>query len=116
MTRHEHNTEQLNLLENELKHLKHRLNENHQEIQTLFGAIGALDEESYYKHHERYQRYHERLARFNDLTHFLDNQNYGYEKSSKLSEKTTAQLDEEYQKLSEQIDTYNERFWNHKAK
>ncbi|MDK3928635.1 AAA family ATPase [Staphylococcus pseudintermedius] len=110
MTRHEHNTEQLNLLENELKHLKHRLNENHQEIQTLFGAIGALDEESYYKHHERYQRYHERLARFNDLTHFLDNQNYGYEKSSKLSEKTTAQLDEEYQKLSEQIDTYNERF------
>lgn len=110
MTRHEHNTEQLNLLEKELKHLKHRLSENQQVIQTLFGAIGALDEESYYKHHERYQRYHERLARFNDLTHFLENQNYGYEKSSKLSEKTTAQLDEEYQKLSEQIDNYNERF------
>ncbi|PCF86023.1 ATP-binding protein [Staphylococcus intermedius] len=110
MTRHDHNMEQLNLLEKELKHLKHRLSENQQVIQTLFGAIGALDEESYYKHHERYQRYHERLARFNDLTHFLENQNYGYEKSSKLSEKTTAQLDEEYQKLSEQIDNYNECF------
>ena len=102
--------EQISLIDNEIKHLNQRLKDNQGVIHNLFGAIGALDEESYYRHHDRYQTYHKRLSRFNDLTHFLENQDYSYEKSSKLSEKTTAQLDAEYQKLSEQIDDYNERY------
>ncbi len=110
MTRHAHNLEQISLIDNEIKHLNQRLKDNQSVIHNLFGAIGALDEESYYRHHDRYQTYHKRLSRFNDLTHFLENQDYSYEKSSKLSEKTTAQLDAEYQKLSEQIDDYNERY------
>ncbi|KIX91409.1 DNA repair protein Rad50 [Staphylococcus microti] len=108
--RYQHNDEQLQLLDNEVKHLNTRLSDNRNVIQQLFDFIGALDEESYYKHHDRYQTYEQSLARFNDLTHFLKNQDYGYEKSSKLSEKTTAQLEAEHQKLEAQIDDYNERY------
>ncbi|WP_432371876.1 AAA family ATPase [Staphylococcus chromogenes] len=107
---HHRNHEQLELLDKELKHLKHRLNENQGIIQKLFNYIGAIDEESYYRHHENYQSYHQRLTRFNDLTQYLENQNYGYEESSKLSDKTTAQLEEEHTKLSSQIDDYNDRY------
>lgn len=107
---HHRNHEQLELLDKELKHLKHRLNENQGIIQKLFNYIGAIDEESYYRHHENYQSYHQRLSRFNDLTQYLENQNYGYEESSKLSDKTTAQLEEEHTKLSSQIDDYNDRY------
>ncbi|UEX90859.1 AAA family ATPase [Staphylococcus ratti] len=109
-SQYQRNDEQIQLLEKELKHLNHRLNENKAIIQKLFSFIGAIDEESYYRHHDNYQTYHQRLSRFNDLTQYLENQNYGYEESSKLSEKTTAQLEEEYEKLSSQIDDYNERF------
>lgn len=107
---HHRNHEQLELLDKELKHLKHRLNENQGIIQKLFNYIGAIDEESYYRHHDNYQTYHQRLSRFNDLTHYLENQNYGYDESSKLSEKTTAQLQDDYEKLSNQIDDYNQRY------
>lgn len=108
--RFERNQEQIDLIQNEVKHLKSRLKENHLVIQNLFSSIGALDEESYYKHFDRYQTYQTRLSRFNDLTLYLENQDYGYEKSSKLSEKTTVQLETEFEKLSDQIDTYNENF------
>ncbi|PTH32649.1 DNA repair protein Rad50 [Staphylococcus agnetis] len=107
---HERNQEQMTLLEKELKHLTHRLNENKSIIQKLFNFIGAIDEESYYRHHDNYQTYHQRLSRFNDLTKYLENQNYGYEESSKLSEKTSAQLQDDYDKLSTQIDDYNQRY------
>lgn len=109
-SRFERNEEQHSLIANEIKHLESRLKENQHVIQNLFKSIGAIDEESYYKHYDNYQTYHSRLARFNDLTKYLENQDYGYEKSSKLSDKTTAQLESEYDKLTQQIDTYNEQF------
>lgn len=106
----ERNQEQLQLIDNEVKHLNTRLTDNRNVIQTLFDFIGVLDEESYYKQHDRFQTYQQSLSRFNDLTHFLENQDYGYEQSSKLSEKTTVQLEAEHQQLEEQIDEYNERY------
>ncbi|MCS4487155.1 AAA family ATPase [Staphylococcus americanisciuri] len=108
--KYERNDEQLQLITNEVKHLNERLNDNRAVIKKLFDFIGAIDEESYYKHHEYFKKYQQSLSRFNDLTQFLENQDYGYEESSKLSEKTTVQLESEYQKLEAQIDEYNERF------
>lgn len=104
------NKEQLQLLENEIKHLKQRLNDNNGVIEKLFGFTGAIDEESYYRHHDRFVNYSQSMSRYNDLTHFLKNQDYNYEKSSELSSKTTAQIEAEHQELEFQIDDYNEKF------
>ena len=106
----ERNAEQIQVLTNELKHLKSRLSDNTEVIQQLFSFIGALDEESYYRHHERFQHYHKQLERFQDLSKYLENQNYGYEQSSNLSDKTTAQLEQERDKLAAQVDEYNDNF------
>ncbi|MBI5975787.1 ATP-binding protein [Staphylococcus canis] len=106
----ENNTAQIDLLQNEMKQLDIRLNEVNTMIKELFSTVGAIDEESYYNHYERYQTYQSRLSRFNDLTKYLENQDFGYEKSSHLSSKTTAQLETEFEKLSQQIDTYNDQF------
>ncbi|MCD0793904.1 DNA repair protein Rad50, partial [Staphylococcus aureus] len=57
-----------------------------------------------------YQTYTSNLSRFNDLTKYLENQNYSYELSSSLSEKTTAQLEEEDHLLATQVDEYNEQY------
>ena len=52
--------------------------------------MSVEDEESYYKHHQDYETYHNNLNRFNDLTKYLENQNYSYEMSSKLSENNSS--------------------------
>ncbi|WP_222125639.1 hypothetical protein, partial [Paenibacillus sp. Y412MC10] len=70
------------LLTNELKHLKSRLSENKNIIKELFDFVNVEDEESYYSHHQDYETYHSNLNRFNDLTQYLENQNYSYEMSS----------------------------------
>lgn len=101
---------QITLLNNELTQLHANLAENTATIDTLFNFIGVNDEESYYAHHKAYQTYQQNLARFNDLTKYLENQNYSYEDSSALSKKTTAQLDKEDQVLAKQVDDYNEQF------
>lgn len=61
--------------------------ENKNIIKELFDFVNVEDEESYYSHHQDYETYHSNLNRFNDLTQYLENQNYSYEMSSKLSEK-----------------------------
>ena len=76
---------QITLLNNELTQLHANLAENTATIDTLFNFIGVNDEESYYAHHKAYQTYQQNLARFNDLTKYLENQNYSYEDSSALS-------------------------------
>ena len=81
------NQDETQLLSSELKQLKTRLNENNSVIKELFNHVSVEDEESYYKHHQDYETYHNNLNRFNDLTKYLENQNYSYEMSSKLSEK-----------------------------
>jgi uncharacterized protein YhaN len=45
---------------------------------------------------------------FGNLHDVGKNQNYSYELSSSLSEKTTAQLEEEDHLLATQVDEYNE--------
>ena len=55
------------------------------------------------------------MTRFNDLTKYLENQNYSYESSSQLSEKTSAQLNEENQLLAQQVDQYNEQYLDMQA-
>ena len=55
-------------------------------INTLFTYINVSSEEAYYQSYEQYQLYHQQLARFNDLTAYLENQNFSYEDSSNLSE------------------------------
>lgn len=109
------NQEETQLLTNELKHLKSRLSENKNIIKELFDFVNVEDEESYYSHHQDYETYHSNLNRFNDLTQYLENQNYSYEMSSKLSEKTTAQLDEEDDTLARQVDQYNDQYLNMQA-
>ncbi|MEJ7173251.1 AAA family ATPase [Staphylococcus caprae] len=104
------NQDETQLLSSELKQLKTRLNENNSVIKELFNHVSVEDEESYYKHHQDYETYHNNLNRFNDLTKYLENQNYSYEMSSKLSEKTTAQLDEEDSTLARQVDDYNDQY------
>ena len=104
------NQDETQLLSSELKQLKTRLNENNSVIKELFNHVSVEDEESYYKHHQDYETYHNNLNRFNDLTKYLENQNYSYEMSSKLSEKTTAQLDEEDSTLARQVDEYNDQY------
>ena len=86
------------------------LEENNQTINELFNHIGVSTEEEYYQHHEKYQTYTNQLTRFNDLTKYLENQNYSYDASSQLSDKTTAQLNEENQLLAQQVDQYNEQY------
>ena len=76
-----------NLLQNELNHLNAQLEENNKEITALFDFINVGTEEDFYQHHEDYQTYTSNLSRFNDLTKYLENQNYSYELSSSLSEK-----------------------------
>ena len=60
--------------------------ENKNIIKELFDFVNVEDEESYYSHHQDYETHHSNLNRFNDLTQYLENQNYSYEMSSKLSE------------------------------
>ena len=48
------------------------------------------------------------MSRFNDLTKYLENQNYSYELSSSFE--TTAQLEEEDHLLATQVDEYNEQY------
>ena len=99
---------QITLLNNELTQLHANLAENTATIDTLFNFI-VNDEESYYAHHKAYQTYQQNLARFNDLTKYLENQNYSYEDSSALS-KNNNTLDKEDQVLAKQVDDYNEQF------
>lgn len=101
---------QIQLLSNELKQLKARLEENKQAIKELFDYIGVQNEETYYQTYERHQLYHQQLARFNDLTVYLENHNFSYEDSSNLSDKTTAQLEEEDALLARQVDEYNDQY------
>ena len=65
---------------------------------------------NYYTHHHHFETYQSDLNRFNDLNQYLENQNYTYEMSSQLSEKTTAQLEEEDHRLAKQVDDYNDQF------
>ncbi|WP_392449769.1 AAA family ATPase [Staphylococcus massiliensis] len=109
-TKYNRNQEQIELINNEVKQLKGRLTHNNEVIEKLFGFIGVLNEESYYRHFDRYQTYHKKLNRFNDLTHFLENQDYNYENSSRLSDKSEAQLNTEADRLSQQVDEYNDRY------
>lgn len=104
------NQEQITLIESELSQLKHRLHENNNVISQLFNFVSANDEESYYHQHAQYQAYHQQLNRFNDLTKYLENQNYNYEASSMLSQKTYAQLSEEDEVLERQVDHYNDQY------
>ena len=93
-----------------MKQLKEQLEENEKTINTLFTYINVSSEEAYYQSYEQYQLYHQQLARFNDLTAYLENQNFSYEDSSNLSEKTTAQLEEEDVLLAKQVDAYNDQY------
>ncbi|OHP59330.1 AAA family ATPase [Staphylococcus sp. HMSC061G04] len=100
----------IELLSNELKQLKEQLEENEKTINKLFTYINVSSEEAFYQSYEQYQLYHQQLARFNDLTAYLENQNFSYEDSSNLSEKTTAQLEEEDVLLAKQVDAYNDQY------
>ncbi|MCU5746802.1 AAA family ATPase [Staphylococcus sp. SQ8-PEA] len=104
------NNDQITLLSNELKQLKQRLEDNIKVIDTLFDFTDVDNEEDYYKHYELSKRYENNLNRFNDLTQYLENQNYSYEDSSALSSKSEAHLTEENKRLSKQIDDYNEQY------
>ncbi|MCE5091130.1 ATP-binding protein [Staphylococcus devriesei] len=101
---------QISLLSNELKQLNERLTENKDIIGELFKANNVNNEEEYYEAYERYQLYQQQLARFNDLSTYLENHHFSYEDSSNLSEKTTAQLEEEDELLAQQVDDYNEQY------
>lgn len=104
------NNDQINLISNEIKQLKHRLEENQNVISELFAFVNVADEEAYYRQHEHHKIYHQQLNRFNDLTKYLENQNYSYEDNSRLSQKTTAQLAQEDEVLSKQVDDYNDQY------
>ncbi|MCE4994058.1 AAA family ATPase [Staphylococcus xylosus] len=104
------NNEQIKLLESEVSQLHNRLNENSNVISQLFNFVNVNDEESYYQHHVQHQNYHQQMARFNDLSKYLENQNYNYDSSSRLSEKTAAQLTNEDEVLARQVDDYNDQY------
>lgn len=104
------NDEQIKLLQSELGQLQKRLTENNNVISELFGFVNVQNEEDYYQHHVKYQTYQQQMSRFNDLSKYLENQNYSYDVSSKLSEKTLAQLQEEDETLSRQVDDYNDQY------
>ena len=87
------------LLQSELGQLQKRLTENNNVISELFGFVNVQNEEDYYQHHVQYQKYQQQMSRFNDLSKYLENQNYSYDVSSKLSEKTLAQLQEDLSTL-----------------
>ena len=86
------------------------MDENKTTINELFKYIEVQNEEQYYQHYEAYQRYQQKLSRFNDLSTYLSNHEFSYEDSSVLSEKTTAQLEEEDQMLAQQVDDYNDKY------
>lgn len=104
------NDEQIKLIESEVTQLHNRLNENNNVITQLFNFVNVSNEESYYQHHQRYQDYNQQMNRFNDLTKYLENQSYTYDLSSRLSGKTLAQLQEEDETLSRQVDEYNDQY------
>lgn len=104
------NDEQIKLIESEVSQLNSRLNENSRVIDQLFNFVNVNDEESYYQHHVQYQNYHQNMSRFNDLSKYLENQNYNYDTSSSLSEKTSAQLTNEDEVLARQVDDYNDQY------
>ena len=104
------NQTEMQLLNNELKQLKSRLSETNQMIKELFDYVDVDNEEDYYTHHHHFETYQNDLNRFNDLNQYLENQNYTYEMSSQLSEKTTAQLEDEDHRLAKQVDDYNDQF------
>lgn len=104
------NDEQIKLIESEVSQLHNRLSENSNVIARLFDFINVNDEEAFYQHHVQYKDYHQNMARFNDLTKYLENQNYNYDTSSKLSEKTAAQLSYEDEVLAGQVDEYNDQY------
>lgn len=110
LDKRQRNNEQIALLENEISQLIDRLTENNNVISKLFEFVQVSDEESYYRHYDKYQTYHKQLNRFSDLSNYLENQSYDYELSSKLSEKTTAQLENENAVLSKQVDEYNDQY------
>ena len=103
------NQNEMQLLNNELKQLKSRY-ETNQMIKELFDYVDVDNEEDYYTHHHHFETYQNDLNRFIDLNQYLENQNYTYEMSSQLSEKTTAQLEEEDHRLAKQVDDYNDQF------
>ena len=104
------NIEQQALLTNEINALNERLEENNNVIQTLFDYINVQDEESYYRHHKEYVTYHENLNRFSQLTNYLSNQNYDYDKNTQLSYMTKTDLENERTQLEHQVDEYNDKY------
>ena len=104
------NIEQQALLTNEINALNERLEENNNVIQTLFDYINVQDEESYYRHHKEYVTYLENLNRFSQLTNYLSNQNYDYDKNTQLSYMTKTDLENERTQLEHQVDEYNDKY------
>ena len=51
-------------------------NQNNNVISELFGFVNVQNEEDYYQHHVKYQTYQQQMSRFNDLSKYLENQNY----------------------------------------
>lgn len=56
------------------------MDENKTTINELFKYIEVQNEEQYYQHYEAYQRYQQKLSRFNDLSTYLSNHEFSYER------------------------------------
>ncbi|TVT29810.1 AAA family ATPase [Salinicoccus cyprini] len=104
--------DQIGLLENEIKVLSDRNNAGSEEIIQLFDYVDAEDEEEYYYFARKYKEYHSNIERFRELSEKLEEEHFDYDARNELSKFLLADLKEEEDAISEQIEEFNQKVQN----
>src|SRR5699024_12175943 len=101
--------DQIKLLENEINVLEERNSVSAQEVQKLLEYEDAEDEEEYYYYARKHEEYHDNVAKFKELTTKLDEEHFDYDSRNELSRFLLADLNEEEENISTQIEEFNKK-------
>ncbi|ULG71449.1 ATP-binding protein [Macrococcus brunensis] len=99
-------TEQLQLSEKELSTLQDGFKEMDAELKQLFKEAGVKEESDYYRQFEAFTEYYQNLNRHHQLSQQLEEENFTYEMSTKLSEQTSEDLRIMEGRITDQLKEY----------
>ncbi|CAM4171127.1 ATP-binding protein [Lacicoccus alkaliphilus] len=104
---HDHLTDQIKLLENEISVMEERVASAVREINALFDQADAENEDDYYYRARRFEEYQDNLDRFKALSAKLDEELFDYDMRNDLASLMLADLKEEEAGINRQIERFN---------
>lgn len=108
-TQYDRVNDQISLLEKEINVLKETGDASRKELENLFEYVDADDEEEYYYYARKYEEYHSNVDQFKELSTKLDEEHFDYDSRSELANFLLADLKEEEETITSQIDEFNEK-------